>query len=87
MMPLEVLLGATLTTSDGGTIDTATLANKKTICLYFSAHWCGPCRGFTPKLAAAWAEYKKQRATMPMRSCFLSRGTNQRTASRSTTRK
>jgi len=18
---------------------------------YFSAHWCGPCRGFTPKLA------------------------------------
>ena len=59
MTPLEALLGATLTTSDGGTIDTATLANKKTICLYFSAHWCGPCRGFTPKLAAAWAEYKK----------------------------
>jgi len=22
--------------------------NAKVTCLYFSAHWCGPCRGFTP---------------------------------------
>lgn len=26
------------------------LARKKLILFYFSAHWCGPCRQFTPKL-------------------------------------
>jgi nucleoredoxin len=26
------------------------LAEKKIYGLYFSAHWCGPCRRFTPKL-------------------------------------
>src|SRR4051812_21505595 len=27
-----------------------TLTKKKLIGLYFSAHWCGPCRKFTPQL-------------------------------------
>jgi nucleoredoxin len=26
------------------------LANKRLVGLYFSAHWCGPCRSFTPML-------------------------------------
>jgi thiol-disulfide isomerase/thioredoxin len=30
--------------------DEAGLENKKLIALYFSAHWCGPCRKFTPQL-------------------------------------
>ncbi len=29
-------------------VSTATLASKKVIGIYFSAHWCPPCRGFTP---------------------------------------
>ena len=31
-------------------LDESDLAQKKIYGLYFSAHWCGPCRKFTPKL-------------------------------------
>jgi len=30
------------------------------ICLYFSAHWCGPCRNFTPKLAEAYKKWQSE---------------------------
>ena len=30
--------------------DDSALASKKLIAVYFSAHWCGPCRKFTPQL-------------------------------------
>eukprot|EP00438_Fugacium_kawagutii_P012626 Skav215581 [mRNA] locus=scaffold666:32751:33944:+ [translate_table: standard] len=33
------------------------LKGKKAVALYFSAHWCPPCRGFTPQLAT-W--YKQE---------------------------
>ena len=35
------------------------IAGKKLVAIYFSAHWCPPCRGFTPKLAAAFEEWDK----------------------------
>jgi thiol-disulfide isomerase/thioredoxin len=38
-------------------VDTDTaLADKKHVFLYFSAHWCGPCRRFTPTLASIYSE-------------------------------
>ncbi len=32
-------------------------------CIYFSAHWCPPCRGFTPQLAEMFS-FINQHATM-----------------------
>merc|ERR1712196_331955 len=34
------------------------LAECDLVMLYFSAHWCGPCRHFTPKLVALYNELK-----------------------------
>jgi len=45
------LFGETLLTKDGVKSTSEVLNGKKAIALYFSAHWCPPCRGFTPKLA------------------------------------
>jgi nucleoredoxin len=47
---LTALFGPELVTKNG-TGSTESLLAGKTIGIYFSAHWCPPCRGFTPKLA------------------------------------
>jgi nucleoredoxin len=51
-------LPAQLMTKDGLKATEAVLANKKAVGLYFSAHWCPPCRGFTPVLAQFYTELK-----------------------------
>lgn len=57
-------LGPTLLTKDAdGTIKevkTSDALKGKNVALYFSAHWCPPCRGFTPKLAATYKSMKSQ---------------------------
>lgn len=41
--------------SKNGSVDVATaFAGKEAIAIYFSAHWCPPCKGFTPQLAKAY---------------------------------
>jgi nucleoredoxin len=49
---------AAFPTSDGGSVTGAELRAKKYIIAYFSAHWCGPCRAFTPQLVKATQELK-----------------------------
>jgi nucleoredoxin len=46
------LLGSTLLAPNGTEVQTrSALANKSVVGLYFSAHWCPPCRMFTPILS------------------------------------
>ncbi len=41
------LVGATLINNKKQEFKASDLANNKVIGLYFSAHWCGPCKMFT----------------------------------------
>jgi len=59
-MSFEQALGERLQKKDGSFVDTKAAIAGKTIGIYFSAHWCGPCREFTPKLKAFYEEYKKK---------------------------
>lgn len=45
------MFGDSLLSADGTVKTEDALKNKKVVAIYFSAHWCPPCRGFTPKLA------------------------------------
>lgn len=53
MAAFEPLLGSTLVGKSGDVATSDALKGKVTA-FYFSAHWCGPCRGFTPQLAEAY---------------------------------
>jgi nucleoredoxin len=58
---MNSLFGDNLLDNKGKEIKTADISSKKgsVIGLYFSAHWCPPCRAFTPKLAKEYNELKK----------------------------
>merc|ERR1712003_288209 len=64
----EILSGSKLIGKDGPIASSA--LEGKVLGLYFSAHWCGPCRGYTPKLAE-W--YTKMKAKgLPFEIVFVS---------------
>jgi len=47
---LVKMFGEKLRTHKKKKVSTAVLSDKKIIGIYFSAHWCPPCRAFTPEL-------------------------------------
>lgn len=53
----EILAGCKLIGKDGAV--EASVLDGKVFGLYFSAHWCPPCRGFTPQLAEWYAKSLK----------------------------
>jgi len=54
------LLGDTLQNKEGS-VNTSEILKDKYVALYFSAHWCPPCRGFTPKLAEWYTKSLKEK--------------------------
>ena len=60
MSKLQELLGDTVVNGEGENVDVASLAGEgKVLGIYFSAHWCPPCRAFTPQLTNWYSNFKK----------------------------
>ena len=55
--PFVKLLGEVISGKDGD-VSAADLSKNEVVGLYFSAHWCPPCRGFTPFLCSVYADLK-----------------------------
>ncbi|KAF4727909.1 hypothetical protein FOZ62_024431, partial [Perkinsus olseni] len=58
---MPALAGKTLLTQDGSEVKADdVLSGKEKIALYFSAHWCPPCRKFTPILKEFYEDVKEE---------------------------
>mmetsp|Transcript_3044 Transcript_3044/g.5199 ORF Transcript_3044/g.5199 Transcript_3044/m.5199 type:complete len:179 (-) Transcript_3044:96-632(-) len=55
----ELVGDVLLKNSNGETIRTDQALADKVVGIYFSAHWCPPCRGFTPRLAEFYNQMKE----------------------------
>ena len=51
------LIPAQLINANGESVSKESLKGKF-VGIYFSAHWCGPCRRFTPQLAEFYRQFK-----------------------------
>jgi len=70
MAAFAEMLGGFLLGPGGEVTETvAALSGKGAVALYFSAHWCPPCRGFTPQLAE-W--YRKDLQAKGLEVVFVS---------------
>merc|ERR1712187_631511 len=67
---LDSWLPATLQTASGKKVQTVKALSGKVVALYFSAHWCPPCRQFTPVLAKIYAKAKQK--NLPFEIVFVS---------------
>ncbi|XP_074640399.1 nucleoredoxin-like [Tubulanus polymorphus] len=77
MSVLEALKGNVIDGS-GKAVDIAAFVGEGTVFgLYFSAHWCPPCRKFTPALAAFHQMFKKDKPDKQFEIIFVSSDRNE----------
>ena len=74
MNVVKFLRGRKLCTASKHLDGNSALKGKKVVALYFSAHWCGPCRAFTPQLVDFYE--KCQRKKLPFEVVFVSSDKN-----------
>ena len=67
---MKEMLGETLLGKDGEVPTSEALAGKTEVWLYFSAHWCPPCRGFTEQLVPKYHQLIE--AGKPVEIIFVS---------------
>lgn len=56
----EIMNSTQFQKGDGTTASFADALSGKNLALYFSAHWCPPCRAFTPELAKTYRAMKAE---------------------------
>lgn len=60
MAALTSLIGENVVDGNDEQVKCASLAGEgKVLGIYFSAHWCPPCRAFTPQLAQWYKNFKE----------------------------
>jgi nucleoredoxin len=60
------LFGSHLVTKDGAKTTEDALGGKKVVGLYFSAHWCPPCRAFTPFLGQTYEDLVEEHSDVEL---------------------
>jgi nucleoredoxin len=53
-------LGEVFLSKDEKIVDPSAIYSARIVGIYFSAHWCPPCRNFTPKLAEFYNEVNSE---------------------------
>ena len=53
----KLLQPGSLIDKSGSSYNPGNIQDKKVFVLYFSAHWCPPCRQFTPVLTEQFRQY------------------------------
>jgi nucleoredoxin len=70
---LSRILGRTLLKSGSGTVKVDDVfSSTKLVGLYFSAHWCGPCQAFTPRLIKCYNAIRKRHGPDAFEIVFVS---------------